>query len=154
MLVHLEKLRPLPLWLGFALCCLLYHREIYYFLANNKKVALYPILPMVSSIWSIVPSLSLWYGFQVLITIATGIFMGIVATPRQIVRGVFISAAFIIIASVISGRKGAAAIGPVLIGITGSKSIIAMIGALLVGAGLAILFDRKEPLVFRLLSLR
>ena len=147
------KFAPLAIMAGFASCCVLYYREFYYFLANNKKLALYPILPMVSSIWSSVPSLSLWYGFQALITIATGIFMGIIATPRQIVRGVFIAATFIIIASVISGRKGPSAIGPVLVGITGSKSIIAGIGVMLIGAAVAIFFDRKQPLAFRLLSL-
>ena len=149
----LGKITPLGIMAGFASCCLLYYREIHYFLVNNKKVALYPILPMVSSIWSSDPSSSLWYGFQTFVTIATGIFMGIVATPRQIVRGLFISSAFIIIVSVISGRKGAAAIGPVLIGITGSKSVIGMVGVLLVGTGIAIWFDRKQPLVLRLLSL-
>ena len=147
------KLQALAIMLGFALCCYLYHQEIFYFLTRNKKVVLYPILVLISSIWSSVPSLSLWYGFQLLITIATAIFMGIIATPRQIVRGVFIATTFIIIASVISGRKGASQVGPVLIGITGSKSIIAVVGALLVGAGVAILFDRKESLAIRLLSL-
>ena len=147
------KIQALAIMLGFALCSLLYYPEIFYFLTRNKKVVLYPILALISSIWSSVSSLSLWYGFQLSVTVATAIFMGIIATPRQIVRGVFISVAFIIIASVISGRKGPSAIGPVLIGITGSKSIIAGCGVLLVGAGVAILFDRKQPLVLRLLSL-
>lgn len=149
----LGAITPLAIMAGFVGCCFLYYREIYHFLVNNKIVAFFPILTLVSSAWSPVPSGSLWYGFQLLVTIATAIFMGIAATPRQIVRGVFIATAFIIIASVISGRKGAAAIGPVLIGITGSKSIIGMTGALLVGAGLAILFDRMQPRLYRLLSL-
>jgi exopolysaccharide production protein ExoQ len=120
----LGVIAPLAIMLGFASCCVLYYREIYYYLVNNKKVAFYPILVLVSSAWSSVPSLSLWYGFQLIVTVATGFFMGIVATPRQIVHGVFIAAALIIIASVISGRKGVAATGYVLLGLRDQSQLL------------------------------
>lgn len=138
---------------GFASLCVLYHREIYHFLVNNIIVILFPVVVLLSAIWSLVPSQSLWYALQMCMTAGTGIFVGIAATPRQIVRGIFVGTSFTIVASVITGRQGASAAGHVLVGITGGKTAIGMVGAMLVGAGVAIIFDRRQPLSFRLLSL-
>jgi exopolysaccharide production protein ExoQ len=95
----------------------------------------------------------LWYGVQLCLTAATGIIIGVAATPRKIVRGIFIGMAIIIVLSVISGRTGVSAVGPVLVGVTGGKTVLGMAAATLAAAGLAVLFDRQQNWLLRLSSL-
>jgi exopolysaccharide production protein ExoQ len=138
---------------AFAACCLLYYRELYHFVLNNVIVVFFLLIVLLSAAWSIVPDLSLWYGCQLVVTALTAILMGVSATPRQIVRGNFIAMVIIIVASIISRRHGASAVGPVLIGITGSKTVIGMCAAMMLGSGMAVLFDRQQPFVLRLSTL-
>jgi exopolysaccharide production protein ExoQ len=138
---------------GFAACCFLYYRELYHFVINNIIVVLFLLIVLFSAAWSIVPFLSFWYGCQLCLTALTAILMGVSATPRQIVRGNFIAMVIVIVASIISRRHGASAVGPVLVGITGSKTVIGMCAAMLVGSGMAVFFDKKQPFVLRLSTL-
>ena len=144
---------PLAAIAGFATCCFLYYRELYHFIVNNKIVVLYLFVALLSAAWSIVPSLSLWYGCQLCLTALTAILMGISAAPRQIVRGTYVAMAIVIIGSIISQRHGPSAAGPVLIGLTGSKTVIGMAAVALLGSGIAVLFDRQQPVIYRLSTL-
>jgi exopolysaccharide production protein ExoQ len=144
---------PVSIVAVFLLCCLLYYRELFYFFTKNPTVFIYPLIAVLSATWSIVPSKTVWYAFQLCITVGGAIFMGITATPRQLVRGIFIAMAIVIIASVISGRMGASAVGPVLVGITGGKTVIGLVAVTLFGSGMAILFDPQQPPLYRLATL-
>jgi exopolysaccharide production protein ExoQ len=138
--------------LGCALCFLLYYREFYYFVLRKPIVVLYAVLVLLSGMWSTTPTLSLWYGLQLCLTVAAAVLMGIATTPRQLVRGIFVGMAIVIVASVLSGRRGASAIGPVLVGITGGKTAIGIAAAALFSSGLAVLFDRGHPRLYRIAS--
>jgi hypothetical protein len=72
--------------------------------------------------WSEVPFKSLWYGLQLCAKIRAAFIIAVAATPRQIVRGVFIAMALIVVASIASGRKGASAVRRLLVGVTGGKT--------------------------------
>jgi len=140
---------PVIIVTGCAACLALYHKELYYFITKRQLVVFYPLLVLLSASWSLVPSTSLWYGIQLAVTILACIFMGITATPRQFVRGVYIAMIIVFVASVIWGRTGASAVGNVLIGVTGTKNALGFAGVTLVGTGLAILTDRQQPTVYR-----
>jgi exopolysaccharide production protein ExoQ len=140
-----------PAMLAGVLCGgILYHRELLYFAINNKLVVLYLVMVLASSSWSAVPSKSLWYALQLCATIGAAFIIGVSATQRQIVRGVFIAMTIIIVASIISGRQGASAAGPVLVGVTGGKTAIGFIAVLLVASATALVFDSGQPLLYRL----
>ena len=139
--------------LAFGICFVLYYRELHHFITKNSIVTAFLLVVLLSAAWSSVPNLSLWYGIQLCLTVATGIIIGVAATPRKIVRGIFIGMAIIIVLSVISGRKGASAAGPVLVGVTGGKTVLGMAAATLAAAGLAVLFDRQQNWLLRLSSL-
>ena len=138
---------------GFISCCLLYYRELYHFIINNKIVVFYLVVVLLSAVWSAVPVLSLWYACQLCLTVGTAILIGISSTPRQVVRGIFIGMAIVIVASIISGRQGPSAIGPVLVGVTGSKTVIGTAAVALVGSGLAVLFDRQQAPIYRIFAI-
>jgi len=140
-----------PAILAGALCgTVLYYRELFYFAINNKLIILYLAIVLASASWSAVTSLSLWYALQLCATIASAFIIGVSATQRQIVRGLFIAMSLIIVASIVSGRQGASAAGPVLIGVTGGKTAIGFVAVLLVASAVAVTFDPRQPLLYRL----
>jgi exopolysaccharide production protein ExoQ len=140
-----------PAILAGVLCgTVLYHRELFYFAINNKLIMLYLVIVLASASWSAVASKSLWYALQLCATIGAAFIIGVSATPRQIVRGVFIAMTLIIVASIVSGRQGASAAGPVLVGVTGGKTAIGLVAVLLVASAMAVTFDARQPLFYRL----
>jgi exopolysaccharide production protein ExoQ len=140
-----------PAMLAGVLCGgILYQRELFYFATNNKLVVLYLFVVLASFSWSAVPFKSLWYGLQLCATIGAAFIIGVSATPRQIVRGIFIAMALVIVASILSGRQGASAAGPVLVGVTGGKTAIGFVAVVLVASGTALLFDFGQPILYRL----
>ena len=136
--------------LGFLCGCAVYHKELYYFITARRIVLAYPLILLLSATWSISPSQSLWYGWQVCLCFAVAVLIGISASPRQIARGLFVAMAIIIVASLISGRKGAAAEGLVLVGVTGGKTAIGLCAVTLVASAMAVLFDREQPFSYRI----
>jgi exopolysaccharide production protein ExoQ len=54
------------------------------------------------------------------------------------------------VASILSGRQGASAAGPVLVGVTGGKTAIGFVAVVLVASGTALLFDFGQPILYRL----
>jgi exopolysaccharide production protein ExoQ len=65
-------------------------------------------------------------------------------------RGLFAAAAIITVASVISGRTGPSEVGPVLIGLTGSKDQMGFLAMTLAASGMAVLFDRHQHPYYRM----
>ena len=143
-----------PAMLAGVLCGgMLYHRELFYFAMNNKLIILYLVVVLASASWSEVPFKSLWYGLQLCATIGAAFIIAVAATPRQIVRGVFIAMALIVVASIASGRKGASAVGPVLVGVTGGKTAMGLAAVVLFASAMALLFDSRQPILYRLAAL-
>jgi exopolysaccharide production protein ExoQ len=143
------KIVPLAAIGGFCICLFLYHKELYHFILRKPIVISYLTIVLLSASWSIVPSQSLWYGIQLCVTALSAILLGVAADTRQILRGTFIAMAVVIVASIVSGRHGASAAGPVLVGITGGKTVIGMVAVFLVGSALALVLDRTETWIYR-----
>jgi len=137
----------------FLIFSVLYHRQLYYFLSKNWIVLVFPAIVLLSAMWSNTPSDSLWYGIQLCVTIAIGVLLGVSSTQRQLVLGVFIGTAIVTIVSLASGRTGASASGPVLIGVTGSKDQMGFVALTLFASALAVLFDRHQRIALRLAAL-
>jgi exopolysaccharide production protein ExoQ len=137
----------------FLIYVYLYHWEFYHFCAKNIFVLFYPLVVMLSASWSIVPGTSLYYGIQLSMTIIIGILMGVSATQRQLIRGVFVGNGIVCVASILYGAQGPSAVGPVLIGLTGSKDAMGFVGMTLAASAMGVLFDRGQPIVYRCAAL-
>ena len=144
---------PLCIVSVFSLYLLLYFRQLIFFLAYSKVFIAYPSIVLLSAMWSLTPGQSLYYGVQLCITILIGVLIGVSTTPRQLIRGLFAAMAIVAVVSVISGRTGPSAAGLVLIGVTGSKNMMGFVGLTLVASGMGILFDRLQPIIYRLAAL-
>jgi exopolysaccharide production protein ExoQ len=144
---------PMLIVMMAGLCSLIYHRQLLRCFADLKVIAIFPLLVLLSSFWSDVPTTSLWYGMQLVITILAGILIGSCATSREIVRGIYYAMVIVTVASLISGEKGPSAVGPVLIGVTGSKDAMGFVGLTLFAAALSLGVDREQPKWSRLSTL-
>lgn len=141
---------PLSIVAVCSLYLLLYYRQLLFFVANNKIFLAYPSIVLLSATWSLTPGQSFYYGIQLCITIVIGVLMGASTTPRQLIRGLFVAMAIVAVVSIISGRTGPSAAGPVLIGVTGSKNMMGFVGLTLVASGMGVLFDRLQPVIYQL----
>jgi exopolysaccharide production protein ExoQ len=140
------------IFLVFSYAVLL-NRQLIFFIINNKAIMAYPIIVLISALWSSIPLISLSGGVQLCATIGAGILMGISATQRQLVRGIFFAMAIFVTLSIISGRSGPSAAGPVLVGLTGSKDMMGYAGMTLFASGTAVIVDRGQRSVYRLCAL-
>jgi exopolysaccharide production protein ExoQ len=143
-------IQPLLILAATFLCLLKYHRPLLQFAIDFKALLLFPAVILLSVIWSGNPSISLWYGLQLEVTILIGVVVGLCISAQDAIRGIFYAMAFIVIVSLISGRTGPSAEGPVLIGVTGSKDMMGYVGMTLFAVGLSVAFDPKQPRVARL----
>lgn len=103
------------------------------------------VLTCASTLWSDMPGASLRYGLQLAITLLIGIAVTSVTSVRGWVRAVFLATFIICVVCIAYGRKGVSAEGPVLIGILGSKNVMAMLAQIVLTSGLAVLIDRRQP---------
>jgi exopolysaccharide production protein ExoQ len=138
---------------GFALYFTLYHRAMLAFVVANWAVVAYPLIVLLATAWSGTPSASGWYAAQFCVTAAIGVLIGVSATQRQMVSGVFMATTIVCVASLVSGRTGPSVVGPVLIGVTGSKDMMGFAGLTLMASGLGVLFDPRHRLAYRLAAL-
>lgn len=112
-----------------------------------------PLVVCLSTLWSTAPSVSLRYGLQMLITALIALAVVGVLPSRGLLRSIFLSTLLICVVCIVDGRRGASAVGPVLIGILGSKNLMAVLAQLLLAAAVAVIADRGQPAVIRLLGL-
>lgn len=106
-----------------------------------------PILATLSFMWSSVPDMSLRYGAQLAFTAFIGVHLARLMTPKRFLTVLLLSVFVFCIMCVISGQRGAAADGLVLIGLTGSKNQMSYEGQMLLMAGLSALLmgDISKP---------
>jgi len=126
-----------------------FHKHLLVFVHHNRVTLLFPLIVLLSAFYSDVPTISLYYGLQLCMTVGIGILLGVCSTPRQLIRGVFIATVLVTIASIASGRTGPSAVGPVLIGLTGSKDQMGFVGLTLAASGVAVMFDPRQHPYYR-----
>jgi exopolysaccharide production protein ExoQ len=96
-------------------------------LAAIAPILLLPGFAMLSTIWSIAPGTSLYYGFQYFLTVMVGATIGAGTDRRQALYGLFAAFALFAVASILFGRdvSWGAHGGRAFVGLTGSKNAAA-----------------------------
>jgi exopolysaccharide production protein ExoQ len=112
-----------------------------------------PLFAVASTLWSGAPLLTLKYALQLLITVTAGLLLAMLLSPRGLVRGVLIGGTLVCILSVIDGTMGPSTHGPVLTGLAGSKNAMSSAAHIVVLAGIAALFDRRQPTAVRFIAI-
>lgn len=120
------------------------------FLVRLWPLLLIGVLAMASAVWSAEPGVSGRFGFQLLLTIGVGAVLAVTCTSNRLVRGLFVACAIVLVLSILSGRQGLSASGPVLIGLLGSKNEMGTLCFLLLAASAAVSLSPSQPRTMRL----
>ena len=115
-------------------------------------VLLVGVFAMLSAVWSAEPAVSGRYGFQLLLTIGVGAILVVTCAPDRLIRGFFIACTLVLVLSILSGRQGSSASGPVLIGLLGSKNEMGTLCFVLLAAAASLGLAKAQPRPMRLLS--
>ncbi|OJU08257.1 MAG: hypothetical protein BGN86_03445, partial [Caulobacterales bacterium 68-7] len=116
-------------------------------------VLLFPVFALLSTLWSDDPSVSFRYGLQLVFTYLVAIAVAASITPSRLVGAIYLASLIIAILSILSGRQGNSEVGPVLVGLTGSKNQIAALAQLLLAACPLLFFDRSHSRFLRTTAL-
>lgn len=127
-------------------------RQVPAMLFAALPLLLLPLFASASAVWSDVPTISLRYGLQLLVTVIMGAALVRMLTLRQLVLAVFIGTTIACLAGLGSGRVGASESGPVLIGLAGSKNQISYIALFWLSSALCVLASGGYRLPVRLLA--
>lgn len=100
---------------------------------------LVPIIAPVSALWSDAATATFRYGAQFLVTAFIGVLLARLIPPRRFMILFMLSMFFFCIGSILYGRHGMSAEGPVLIGLTGSKNQMGYASQLLILSALGVL---------------
>jgi exopolysaccharide production protein ExoQ len=103
---------------------------------------LFPILCVLSALWSEVPMVSFRYASQFLFTCFVGVLLARLLPPRRYVIVLMISLFIFCILCILNGRLGSSFGRWVLIGLTGSKNQMGYAAQLLMLSGVAVLLMR------------
>lgn len=98
-----------------------------------------PLFAVASALWSDVPSVSLRYGLQLLLTLLIGISIAWTVPLRRLPLIVLVATGLASVIGVASGRTGPAVEGAVLIGLTGSKNQMGYVSLFWLISALAVL---------------
>lgn len=113
---------------------------------------LLPIMAVISCVWSTAPPISLRYGVQLLWTIYIGLFVTRIVPARRFVSLMLWSNLVFALLSLASNIKGGSASGPVLIGLTGSKDAMTLVGVWIVFAATAMVSDGRYRRIERIVA--
>ena len=113
----------------------------------------YPLLTVVSTLWSLAPAITLRYSLQLLFTAYVGLYLGLYRRPSDIVKVVFLSTSLGFLLSVASDQQGQSANGMVLVGLVGSKNAMAFLAQWTALSALAMLVMPKTSPIYRLAGL-
>lgn len=111
---------------------------------------LLPVFAAASTLWSDVPSISLRYGLQLIMTVVMGLALGRLLSLRQLVLAVLVGTSIACLLGLATGRVGASEHGPVLIALAGSKNQMAYIALFWLGAALCVAASGAHRLWVRL----
>lgn len=101
-----------------------------------------PALCVASAFWSDQPIISARYALQFLFTCIVGVALARMLKPDRYIVVILVALFVFCVLSILSGRQGASATGPVLIGLTGAKNQMAYIAQMLMLAAIAVLLMR------------
>ncbi len=144
----LGPLAPLMVLSGGAALAALYPARLLR-LVRLWPLLLIGLLALMSAVWSSEPQVSARYGLQLLVTLVIAAIAAVTCRPAQLVRGLFIACAVVLVLSILSGRQGMSASGPVLIGLLGSKNEMGTLCFILLAAGAAMALGRDQPRFMR-----
>lgn len=146
----LGPVSPLMVLSGAAgLAALHPHRLV--FVARLWPVLLIGVLAMASALWSAEPGISARYGFQLFLTICAGVVLVVTCSTDRLLRGLFVACFIVLILSILSGRQGQSASGPVLVGLLGSKNDMGTLCLILLAGAVSVAVGTDQPRWLRLL---
>lgn len=129
------------------------HPQRLVFIARLWPLLLIGVLAMMSAIWSAEPAVSARYGLQLLLTISVATILVVTCSPERLLRGLFLACTIVLVMSILSGRQGLSASGPVLIGLLGSKNEMGTLCFILLAGAISVAVAKAQPRPLRLLSL-
>ncbi|CAN5359659.1 O-antigen ligase family protein [soil metagenome] len=144
---------PIFMMLGMAGVIASAPQQFVFGLKRAAPILIIGAIAMCSALWSTAPGVSLRYGVQLAITLIAAIALASSLPLGKLLRLFFLVSLTVMFLCILSGRQGASASGPVLIGVLGSKNEMGTLCQLLVCNGACLLFQRGEHLLVKLLSL-
>ena len=133
-------------WIGLvAMLVLSRHQDAFKMLTKWWPLLLTPLILVLSFAWSDYPGISAKYGLQIVYTAFVGLFFAYVLGPKRLTLALFIAMFAFCFLSILIGRQGPSAEGPVLIGLTGSKNQMGYAGHMLFASALAVMFQNRWP---------
>jgi exopolysaccharide production protein ExoQ len=140
---------------SFALLCLLRPMPALRHLGASPWVWAYPLLALASIAWSPLPEVSLRHGIQFLATVGCAILAARFLPPRGFISALLVAYLIVAMINIAFGRYGADDLsGDVAFqGTFRSKNQLAFMVSILMLAGLAVLLDRGQARIFRLLAI-
>jgi len=124
-------------------------------LSGAGLIWLFPLLALLSVLWSSHPDISQRYGTQYVLTAGIAILMAKRLSPRQMVSMLMAATLLVCMLSVLFGRYDEDSLtgNRVFVGLFASKNQLAFFVMLLALAAAAVAVDRLQPVLLRLLSL-
>lgn len=114
---------------------------------------LFPLVPLLSTLWSPGPFITLRYALLLLILFIAVMQLVIAVPLATFVRILFVSQAIACAMAIASGIKGPSTEGLVVVGLLGSKNAMSASASLLLVTGITILLDRRQPGPVRIAAL-
>ena len=149
-LKHYELERYAWLMADAAILALFLYRPIPFLkiIGRNLIVLSWPLLAIVSTIWSVAPGTSLWFGVQLLLTILVGLYLCIYADLEHVLKLLFtallISAVLSIIYLIVSPGSARWYHGE-LVGVFPHKNVLGHVMVLLIFTGLCLFLQGWRP---------
>jgi exopolysaccharide production protein ExoQ len=112
----------------------------------------YPLLQVLSTVWSLNQPVTIRYSVQLLATGAFGAYCGFFLTERKSLWAIFTSSALAVIISIASRHKGESAEGDVLVGIAGSKDAMSFLAQLAAQSAMGIAMLPRLNFKWRVLA--
>ncbi|TPG16466.1 O-antigen ligase family protein [Sphingomonas koreensis] len=131
MVFQLGSTAALTIVLALPVYAFVRYRRLPRLLLSILPILLLPTFAMMSTLWSVAPGLTLYYGFQYLLTVAIGATIGAGIDRRQALFGLFLAFAGYAVISLLFGQEvgwgggGASGITTAFSGISGSKNTAA-----------------------------
>lgn len=145
---QLKSLTPLLLLVLLAFHCIWRREDLPRLLRASSLYLLLPLFAVTSSLWSLDPDATRYYGFQFLITAFIGCIIGAGLDRKAAMRGVFLAFTVYAFSSLLFGRSvtwGGGAMGnSAFAGLAQAKNTAGDCGAVGVILSLTILFDSIE----------
>lgn len=116
-------------------------------------VASFAFFQVLSTFWSLDPGITIKYSLELLYTVTVGFIFFTYCNPEGIIKGVLFGTGAAVLVSIVSGKQGPSADGPVLIGVLGSKNAMAESAQLAFQCALGVLAMPRQSMRMRLAAI-